>query len=40
MMVLTLGIPLGENRRAFRRDQTLICGKSGVGGGNPHVNVL
>ena len=30
ILLLTLGIPLGENRRAFQRDQTLICGKSGV----------
>ena len=37
-----VGIPPGENRRAFWRDQTLICGKSGCAllvGGNPHVNV-
>ena len=29
LLLTTLGIPLGENRRAFQRDQTLICGKSG-----------
>ena len=29
-----VGIPPGENRRAFWRDQTLICGKSGCAGGS------